>query len=152
VVVAGVIVVELLSGSASKGRVAPALPRTALAGKPVTLGDLHGHPAAINFFASWCTPCKKEAPNLKALSTSLPQGTRLVGVAWNDGMSSARDFVKRYGWRFPTLYDSNGPSGDRYGIQGLPTTFIVDSDGRIDDVLRGPQDAATVRQALAQAG
>jgi cytochrome c biogenesis protein CcmG, thiol:disulfide interchange protein DsbE len=143
---------ELLSGSSAEGRAAPALPRTALAGKPVTLSDLHGHPAAINFFASWCTPCKKEAPNLKALSTSLPAGSRLVGVAWNDGMSAARDFVHRYGWRFPTLFDTNGTSGDRYHIQGLPTTFILSSDGRIDDVLRGPQDAATVRRALAQAG
>jgi cytochrome c biogenesis protein CcmG, thiol:disulfide interchange protein DsbE len=143
---------ELLSGSASQGRAAPELPKTALAGKPVTIGDLHGHPAAINFFASWCEPCKKEAPNLNALSRSLPPGTRLVGVAWNDGMSAARSFVKRYGWRFPTLFDTNGTAGDKYGIQGLPTTFIVDSGGRIEKVLRGPQEAATVRQALTQAG
>ncbi len=143
---------ELLSGGASEGRAAPALPRAALAGKPVTLAELRGHPAAINFFASWCEPCKKEAPNLEALSRRLPNGAHLVGVAWNDGRSAARDFVHHYGWRFPTLFDTNGSSGDDYGIQGLPTTFIVGSDGRIEDVLRGPQEAGTVRRELAQAG
>ncbi len=118
----------------------------------MTLAELRGHPAAVNFFASWCEPCKKEAPSLEALSRSLPNGTHLVGVAWNDGRSAARGFVHRYGWRFPTLFDTNGSAGDRYGIQGLPTTFIVGSDGRIEDVLRGPQDAGTVRRELAQAG
>jgi cytochrome c biogenesis protein CcmG, thiol:disulfide interchange protein DsbE len=151
VVVAGLAAAELFSGSASQGREAPTLPRTALAGRGVSLADLRGHPAAINFFASWCEPCRKEAPNLDALSRSLPQGDALVGVAWNDGRSSARDFVHHYGWQFPTLFDTNGTAGDKYGIQGLPTTFILDSDGRIDRVLRGPQDAADVRQALADA-
>ena len=140
---------ELVSGTASGGRDAPALPQTSLTGSPVTLADLRGHPAAVNFWASWCEPCRKEAPHLDALAHSLPNGAKLVGVDWSDSLSGARGFIKQYGWRFPTLRDPNGDVGDRYGIQGLPTTFILTSDGHIAKILRGPQDAATIRRALA---
>lgn len=143
--------VELLSGSAGETRRAPPLPKTALTGRAVSLADLRGHPAAINFFASWCGPCRKEAPGLEELSRRLPDGAALVGVAWNDGRTSARDFARHYGWHFPTLFDATGAVGDRYSIQGMPTTFILGPDGRIDQVLRGPQDEATVRNALADA-
>jgi thiol-disulfide isomerase/thioredoxin len=117
----------------------------------VGLADLRGHPAAINFWASWCDPCRKEAPALARLSRSLPAHAQLVGVDWSDGLGGARSFVERYGWRFPVLRDGNGRVGDAYGIVGLPTTFILDSRGRIVDVLRGPQHPATVRRALATA-
>jgi thiol-disulfide isomerase/thioredoxin len=150
--IGAVVAAEVLSGGADEGREAPALPKTALLGPGVDLADLRGHPAAINFFASWCAPCRKEAPDLKAVSKSPPDGAALVGVAWNDGFSAARDFVRGAGWTYPTLFDANGTVGDRYGIQGMPTTFILNSDGRIDAALRGPQDAATLRRALAEAG
>jgi cytochrome c biogenesis protein CcmG, thiol:disulfide interchange protein DsbE len=148
-VVGALVAIELLSGSASAEREAPPLPKTTLTGPRVTLADLRGHPAAVNFWASWCEPCRKEAPHLDALAHSLPKGARLVGVDWSDGISGAEDFIKQYRWRFPTLRDADGTVGDRYGIRGLPTTFILTSDGRIAQTLRGPQDAATIRQALA---
>jgi cytochrome c biogenesis protein CcmG/thiol:disulfide interchange protein DsbE len=116
------------------------------------LADLRGHPTAVNFWASWCEPCRKEAPALARLSRSLPTHTRLIGVDWSDGLGGARGFIRRYGWRFPILRDANGRVGDAYGIVGLPTTFILDSRGRIVTVLRGPQEPATVRRALATAG
>jgi cytochrome c biogenesis protein CcmG, thiol:disulfide interchange protein DsbE len=151
--VAGALVaVELLSGSsANRARAAPALPHQTLVPPTVTLANLRGHPVAINFWASWCGPCRKEAPELEGLARSLPAGSRLVGVDYNDATGGARDFIKRYGWRFPVLRDADGQVGDAYRIQGLPTTFILDSRGRIVDTLRGPQDPATVRSALAGA-
>jgi thiol-disulfide isomerase/thioredoxin len=106
----------------------------------------------VNFFASWCTPCRKEAPQFDSLAHSLPNGAHFVAVNWNDSLSHAKAFVRQYGWHFPTLRDTDGTVGDRYGIQGLPTTFILTSDGRISQTLRGPQDAATIRKALAQTG
>jgi thiol-disulfide isomerase/thioredoxin len=148
-VIGTLVAVELLSGSANADREAPQLPKTTLVGPQVTLADLHGHPAAVNFWASWCGPCRKEAPHLDSLARSLPNGAKFVAVNWSDGLSGARAFVKHYGWRFPTLRDTDGTVGDRYGIQGLPTTFILNSDGRITETLRGPQDAATIRKALA---
>jgi thiol-disulfide isomerase/thioredoxin len=151
-VIGALVAVELLSGSSSQqARAAPALPRQTLVPPTVRVSSLRGHPAAINFWASWCAPCRKEAPDLDQLSHSLPAGAKLVGVDYNDAIGGARDFIKRYRWSFPVLRDSDGQVGDAYRIAGLPTTFILDSRGRIVDVLRGPQDPAAVRRALASA-
>jgi cytochrome c biogenesis protein CcmG, thiol:disulfide interchange protein DsbE len=117
----------------------------------VTVSDLRGKPAAINFWASWCDPCRKEAPGFAALGRSL-RGARLVGVDWSDSEGAARAFVRHYRWRFPVLRDPNGSAGDAYGIRGLPTTFILDDRARIVRVLRGPQSADDVRRALDAVG
>jgi thiol-disulfide isomerase/thioredoxin len=151
-VAVALVVVELLSGSSSgRARAAPVLPRQTLVPPATDLADLRGHPAAVNFWASWCSPCRKEAAGLARLSRSLPPGARLVGVDDSDAIGGARDFIANYRWRFPNLRDADGRVSDAYHVVGLPTTFILDSKGRIVDVLRGPQDPATVRRALASA-
>ena len=132
-VIGALIVAELLSGTSSgvQGRPAPALPAEVLVPPRVTLGSLRGEPAAINFWASWCTPCRQEAPMLDRLSHSLHGQARLVGVDWTDGISGARSFVSRYSWSFPNLRDADGVVGNRFGIVGLPTTYILDARGAI---------------------
>jgi cytochrome c biogenesis protein CcmG, thiol:disulfide interchange protein DsbE len=150
--VAALVVAEVTTGHASSHRDrAPELPAEVLAGEPVDLAALEGDPTAINFWASWCPPCQREAPAIEHLSTSLPKDTRLVGVDWNDTRSGAHDFISRYGWTFTNLRDSSGSVGDAYGIQGLPTTVIVDSKGRIAKTLRGPQTARAIDAALRSA-
>jgi cytochrome c biogenesis protein CcmG, thiol:disulfide interchange protein DsbE len=151
-VVAAIVVAELLSGSGSSSRPAPALPRETLVPPRVTVGELRGEPAAVNFWASWCEPCRKEAPGLAALGRSLRGRARLVGVDWSDNEGAARAFVRRYRWRFSVLRDPNGSAGDAYGIRGLPTTFILDDHARIVQELRGPQSAADIRRALDAVG
>ena len=143
--------VEVLSGGSSTtgpGRRAPALPSDVLVAPKVTVGSLRGRPAAINFWASWCGPCRDEAPAFERLARSLHGRARLVGVNWNDSLGGARSFIREHRWTFPDLRDADGTVGDSYRISGLPTTFIVDSRGRITDVLRGPQDVSNVEKAL----
>lgn len=149
---AGIVAAELLSGSGGSAKAAPRLPRQTLVPPRVTIADLRGKPAAINFWASWCDPCRKEAPGLAALAGSLRGHARLVGVDWSDSSGGARAFIRRYAWRFPNLRDANGTTGDAYGIRGLPTTFIVNPSGQIADVLRGPQSAADIQRALRSVG
>ena len=71
---------------------------------------------------------------------------------WNDSPGAARAWVDRYGWTFPNLHDPDGAAGSDYGLRGLPTTFIIDSHGRIVDVLLGPQSESDLREALDSAG
>jgi thiol-disulfide isomerase/thioredoxin len=153
-VIGALVAAELLSGTSnsSSGRLAPALPRGVVVPPRVSLSSLRGKPAAINFWASWCTPCRQEAPVLSQLSHTLHGQARLVGVDWSDGLASARSFVSRYSWSYPNLSDPDGVVGNRFGINGLPTTYIIDSRGAITQVLRGPQQLGTLRAALHSAG
>ena len=149
VAVVGLIGFEVLSaGSSDKAKPAPPLPSAVLQAPKATLAGLRGKPALINFWASWCDPCRKEAPELERFERSLHGAARLVGVDYTDQADSARGFIRQYGWTFPVLSDPNGTYGARYEFSGLPTTFVLDSRGRIVQTLRGPQTLADLQGAL----
>jgi cytochrome c biogenesis protein CcmG/thiol:disulfide interchange protein DsbE len=134
------------------GRPAPALPAEVLTPPRATIASLRGKPAVINFWASWCGPCAKEAPELARLSRQLHGRATLVGVDWNDALSGARAFIRKNGWTFQNLRDADGLVGNAYGLSGLPNTFVLDRGGRIVRVLRGPQTVAQFERALRAAG
>lgn len=152
VLLAGLIAYEALgSGSGSQGEPAPPLPGAVMQGPKPTLASLRGAPALVNFWASWCEPCRAEAPQLQRLQRSLPGTAQLVGVDYTDRRDNGRAFVHRYGWTFPVLEDPDGVYGARFGFSGLPTTVVLDSRGRIVETLRGPQTATDLRRALDEA-
>jgi cytochrome c biogenesis protein CcmG/thiol:disulfide interchange protein DsbE len=148
--VLAVVVVEVVtSGSnGTVGKPAPGLPTAVLQPPKVTVADLRGGPALINFWASWCEPCRKEAPELERLYRSMPRGASMVAVDYTDREASARAFIHSYGLTYPVLSDPDGVYGARYGFSGLPTTVALDSRGRIAQTLRGPQTVDELRQAL----
>jgi thiol-disulfide isomerase/thioredoxin len=152
VVLAGVaafVAVEALSGThGASARAAPALPAKVLEPPATTIAALHGRPAIVHFWASWCGPCQKEAPELARLAGELRGRATLVGVDYTDAAGSAKSFIAKHHWRFPILADPNGRTGDAYGLNGLPTTFIVDADGRIIERLTGPQTADGLLRAI----
>jgi cytochrome c biogenesis protein CcmG, thiol:disulfide interchange protein DsbE len=148
--VAGMIAVEVLgpSSNGTTGMRAPPLPTAALSGARVSVTELRGKPAFINFWASWCDPCHREAPEIERFDRSLRGRARLVGVDYTDQSDSARSFIHHYGWSFPVLSDPDGIAGARYGFTGLPSTVVLDRAGRIVETLRGPQDLADLDRAL----
>jgi thiol-disulfide isomerase/thioredoxin len=154
VLAAAVLVAFVVFGLAgrgdSNGRLAPPLPGEHLSGPAVSLASLHGRPALVAFWASWCGPCEHEAPALERFSRSLGDRATLVGINLSDpSISAARAFVKRYGWTFPNVRDSEDTAGAAYGVTGPPATFVLDSAGRIRATLRGPQTEQTLNAALA---
>jgi cytochrome c biogenesis protein CcmG/thiol:disulfide interchange protein DsbE len=151
-VIAGVVVAEVVTaGGGASSRPAPQLPSQVLSGRQVDLASLRGKPALVNFWASWCGPCKQEAPELKRFSESLGNRATLVGVDWGDSADGARGFIAKSGWRYPILRDPTQKVGTEYGLNGLPTTFVLNADGNIVQTLQGPQTAAKLQQALASA-
>ena len=151
-VVGGLVAAELITaGGGASARPAPALPSQVLSGQRVDLASLRGKPALINFWASWCAPCKDEAPELKKFSEELHGRATLVGVDWGDAADSAREFIAKAGWHYPILRDPSQKVGTQYGLNGLPTTFVLDADGNIVQTLQGPQTAATLNRALTAA-
>lgn len=152
--VVALIVIEVVTagGKSGTGRPAYPLPTKVLQGPQVTLADLKGEPALINFWASWCEPCREEAPEVARLSRSLHGQVGVVGIDYTDREDSARSFLRQYGWTFPVLSDPNGIYGAHYGFSALPTTLVLDSEGRVAAILRGPQSVADFRRELRRAG
>jgi cytochrome c biogenesis protein CcmG, thiol:disulfide interchange protein DsbE len=146
----GVVAITLLIGgkSGSSAVAAPPLPTRVLVKPLRTLAQLKGRPVIVHFWASWCDPCKKEAPQLALLAAELHGRASLIGVDWSDNHFNAAAFVREHRWTFPILEDDSGAVGDRYGLSGLPTTFLLDTHARIITRLIGPQTAARLLHAL----
>jgi cytochrome c biogenesis protein CcmG/thiol:disulfide interchange protein DsbE len=133
---------------AAKRELAPELAGTPLDPPPVRLRPLRGKPVVINFWASWCAPCRKEAPELARFDRDMRARARLVGVNFQDAKSDALAFVREFHWRFPNVRDPRGKLAGRYGLVGLPTTFVLDARGRIARQLTGAQTFAKLVRAV----
>jgi cytochrome c biogenesis protein CcmG, thiol:disulfide interchange protein DsbE len=150
--VGGIVAAEIATSGGQPLRPAPALPTEVLSGHRVDLASLRGKPALVNFWASWCGPCKQEAPELRRFAEETGHRAALVGVDWNDRPDNARAFIAQSRWSYPVLRDPSGEVGNAYGLNGLPTTFVLDSSGHIVQKLQGPQTASSLSQAVASAG
>ena len=130
---------------------APAVDLPRLSGKGnASLADYRGHVVVLNFWASWCDPCRAESPLLQRWHERLDKhGATVLGVDVQDVSGDARDFVDKYGLTYPMLRDGPGDIRDEYGILGLPETFVVDRHGRIAAVARGPVDEQFMREQVA---
>src|SRR6201987_648531 len=113
------------------GKPAPAfsLPRLEGSGQ-VSLASLRGKTVVLNFFASWCSPCKREAPALEKIwRDDRSRGVVVLGVDVNDGASAGRGFVSAHGITYPTVGGAVYGLADRYGVPDLPSTFVIDPRG-----------------------
>jgi cytochrome c biogenesis protein CcmG/thiol:disulfide interchange protein DsbE len=150
--VGGLVALELAtSGDGDDRPIAPPLPTAVLVPPKVTVESLSGKPAVINFWASWCEPCRKEAAHLQRFHERNRDRAAVVGVDYTDDLAPARRFIRRYGWTFPNLSDPDGVAGSRYSFSGLPVTVILDSEGAIVKRLQGPQTEAKLDAAVREA-
>ena len=101
-------------------------------GSPVDLGRLRGHVVVLNFWASWCQPCRDEAPIFaEELHRHAAQGLRIVGVNSQDFASDARDFAATFHIRYPLVHDGSNDVTTRWGVSGFPATFVIARDGTV---------------------
>ena len=133
--------------SAMLGKPAPTTPLPDLMYDDATVSvtDFRGRPFLVNIFASWCAPCRAEAPALALLAEDI----RIMGIAYKDKPEDSRRFLTQYGNPFVAVgVDRDGAAGMGWGVYGVPETFLVDADGTI--VLRhaGPIDRRVLDEVI----
>jgi cytochrome c biogenesis protein CcmG, thiol:disulfide interchange protein DsbE len=143
---------ETIDDALAEGRRVPA-PAVSLpgldGGAAASLSDYRGKVVVLNFWASWCAPCRDESPLLQRWHTRIhSRGGTVLGVNVLDVRSDARAFVDEYGLTYPILRDGSNDSGEAFGVVGYPETFVIDRRGRIAAVTRGPVNEADLRRQV----
>jgi len=140
----------IVIGSPLVGRPAPALAGRTLDGSSFDLAALRGKPVLVNFWASWCGPCREEFPLLEAaLARHAGAGLVVVGALFKDDPEPARSFVVEEGATWPTVIDPDRGIGEAWKVLAPPQTFFVDRDGIVRDVQVGQvRDAAELDRLL----
>ena len=146
---------KVASGSGNKatpGKPAPnfTLNRIDRPGK-LQLASLRGKVVVLNFWASWCYPCKQEAPTLSAAAKQYAGRVVVLGVDVNDFAGDARKFAHRYGLDYPIVHDNHNVTSPTYGLTGLPETFFIDRSGKVVVHVAGQVNATDVQDGVQRA-
>ncbi len=119
-----------------------------LNGQKVQLSDLRGKPVLLNFWASWCPPCRKEMPDLQEFASQYSEKIHVIGINWNDQQTTVQAFLDQYRVTYTNLLDTNGKVFVRYELTGLPTSFFIDEDGIIRGKWLGAMSVADMVAAF----
>jgi cytochrome c biogenesis protein CcmG/thiol:disulfide interchange protein DsbE len=131
------------------GQAAPDLALRALDGRQVALADLRGTPVVLNFWASWCVPCRQEAPALNAAARKYVRRVQFLGADIQDTDKAARAFQAQFQVPYPVGPIIRGSRFD-YGVTGPPETFFIDRGGVVISKVLGPMDTHSLAVYLSQ--
>ena len=155
-VAASLVAVAVVASGSAGTAPAPAAPAFSLpvlghSGQKVALSDYAGRPLIVNFFASWCEPCKKETPLLATFYRTERGKVAIVGLDENDVLSNAMSFTRADGVGYPVGWDPQLTAASAYGVSGLPQTFFLDARHRIVDRVFGAVTLTALQKGIARA-
>lgn len=121
-------------------------------GNPVKLSDYLGKPVILNFWASWCPPCKMEMPDFDAVCKETGNEYQFMMVNLTDGgretVESAQSFIEEQGYEFPVFFDTDIDAATKYNTYSIPATYFIDADGYLTAYAQGAIDAQTLRNGM----
>ena len=139
------------SGRPQPGETAPDFTLTLLDSTEVSLDSLRGKIIVLNFWASWCTSCRQEAPDIqKVWETYQDKNVVFLGVGFQDTETDSRAFIEEFSITYPNGLDKTGKLGRAYGVTAVPETFVIDTGGQVAQVYIGPVTENRLAQQLAQ--
>lgn len=134
------------------GEVAPDDTFAMLDGGLATFADFAGKPVVVNFFASWCEPCRAEMPDFAAVHAELGDDVTFLGVNLRDRESDARALLAETGVDYPVARDASGALAEAFGVVNMPSTFLLDAEGRIVSSHAGVLTADELRSQIQAIG
>ena len=145
----GLAVNERAIEMSADGEPAPAFSMPLVGGGDIDLADLRGKVVMLDFWASWCPPCRDEAPTLAQVYAEYStRGVEFVGVNLWDNAGDAETFLKQEGHEYPNGIDDGGKIAISYGVRGIPEKFFIDAEGRIVRKFSGPVPIDKLREIL----
>lgn len=130
---------------------APEFQLATVDGEQVALSDYRGRPVIINFWASWCVPCREEFPVLRAARERYAaRGLEILGIIHDDGPQTATEFAAGYGATWPMLVDESDAAWNTYRGVFLPISYFIDRDGIVRTVSYGPPPSGVLDEQIAQ--
>jgi cytochrome c biogenesis protein CcmG/thiol:disulfide interchange protein DsbE len=150
--VAGGLGVNDVFGEVSiKEKPAPDFTLQLLDGGSITLSDLKGKVVMVDFWASWCPPCRSEAPSLAQVYTEYQdRGVEFIGISIWGRLGDAKEYAQRFGIAYPTGLDTEGTILVDYGVRGIPEKLFIDAQGQMVTKFVGPSDVEGLRETLDQ--
>ena len=132
-----------------KGHPAPEIVLTSTDGQEIRLSDLRGKPVLLNFWATWCPPCRAETPDLQATHREIGDKLTIIGVNMTsqDG-GDVEGFLREFGVTYPVLLDPDGTAAKAYNILGLPTSVFIDRNGIVQEVFTGAVNKAYIESKV----
>ena len=125
-------------------------------GNEISISDYKGKVLMLNFWASWCPPCKAEMPHMEKVYNELKSDdfdmlTVNLTTAEKNGKAGANEFINEMGYTFPVVYDIDGKVADKFRITGIPTTYIINKDGLISSFIKAPLDEKGIKREIEKA-
>lgn len=137
-ILAGLLAWGFLAPGRAPQQEAPDFSLRLLGGGTLTSDDLRGEPVVLNYWASWCIPCREEMPLFEKMARRYEdRGVHIIGVNYQDSVEGAQGFIDEIGVTYPIALDTQGTLASELGVRGLPQTFFIDRDFRFEKLSSG---------------